>query len=404
MKETTPLIQKTTYIRRRFLFIHGLTFAYNLQTDALYFISADGFLVHIATAYGLPEDLKNHIDVLKQHIHEMNYPWQQATIAFFIAGTAVLFIATQLSIPSKIKQLFWGGINEDESCVKKILNVTFSTMSGLWKAVVSFTSLWALLASIPIIGFWPGFSVALLALPGNFFAQVINFLPHNSRLGHCNLLERLRKIVSAYLAAGYALSNMGLYWNTLDQGPMRMGWMVKRLSQLSFLPLGMFYYGAHVPLCLVFGGATFMSYHSRIHNLLSQPGESSAGMSLPQITPPNSTISYSIHDRLTTTGTLAAFYKVIVTIFAFLGIMAFVLDFKTIGWPQALIFLLTALLQVGNFPAQLTFYSRTDQELREKNIQPGHNWAKLFRCFNTNRLKSILSINSSEKKTCCLPC
>jgi hypothetical protein len=321
---------------RQRILCEALGLSYNLETVATYWISADNF--------------PKHMGWLKQPISNFSPLGTIAPFILFCVAEVFLFATNQRKIPIKIAKLLGHKHLEqyqDVCCSATWVNAE-TNIGAAWKAVVSTTSFWALandiLQAVPFIAEVDGLSLGLSAglafilLWPNFASQYVNFSDASSKLQSC----QYPKLLASFGGIGYGLCNGALYFNTFDK--VFNPWLGSNLSELDspakiilFVINAIFssHFTVKTSRCyskLIFQQLTLQDLFYR--DTMSQTSDSPVT---------------SLQDHLSTSGHIAAIWKVVVTSLSLINISS-ELGSSTAG------FVLAGLFLVGNYLAQKNFF------------------------------------------------
>lgn len=396
------------------IFIRVCVLSYNFGAVANYFVSANGFLKHIVGARDIPSFFADHKDEFDHNITDLNAKdWQIPLLVIYIYFSMVLFVTHELTIPKRLYHLYGKHESENQSLKRTsskdieleekgnydegqqvsaedsnknssgfIKNMTFvlSMKSAFWKTFVQGTSLLALLAMIPLFegAFWLVLGLSILFSLGTFMAQASNFIKQiQEDWGWCASQSQsqsqsqssspFRKAFAVFCTSGYVLTNVGLYFNTINQGPERNGWLSEPLTQLPQKGLLGFFLAIQILFVSFFGVQTGKYYFDHIDAVLggtaSPPSSPASGVAEAM------NVGQLLSDkRVTYGGIFAAGYKTFSNFLSLAFFARLLMDVApaTVGY----VFLgLLAVSQVFNFYAQLAFYSYDKPEANDCNTQ-----------------------------------
>ena len=396
---------KKQYSGKNALGLQALGFCSTIQYVALYWTSADGFPKHLAAAKQLPPILSDQIVTLRESLYTFNYPWQKATFAGIVYGCFFVAIGNQISMPARLAGLFGYDIKKNRKKVIDGLIVFITSQNGTFRALVSGASFLALLSVY--INFWPALYVTAFFFPGNILSQFVNYIePFFQKLGCCALPEFIIKGIAAYAALSKAVYDMALFFNTVDQGLWRMGVLPDRISQSPIVSLRYLGWGLHTPFNLMMGWETLKSYYRRIHKLLSQ-SQFGGNLDIQEEEPllsdeqPKEAVAqkeYSLYDRVSLKGSIAAIYRSSASSLSVLDIFSPIIDYAKLGVIPLLMYVLALFLLIVNFPAQLSFFRYTNEDLTRMKIEPGRGWCA--RLFGSQKIENLNKPSNQSLSKC----
>ena len=372
-------------------------FAYNVQTCSAYFVSADGFFPHLAQAKHLPSWIHQHSTWMTTHLHDLETP---ATTSLFILTTLViacLAIANQLKMPERNDQLFkWlrhsptssgtklgihsevdGSYQQSPAPPQRRSPRSFNHNCSLlktgcdWTAIIGKTIIQtsSLCSFLATFNFTLAMTLSSIVFVGNFMSQVVNFKEHDNKLNPEQSSWIISKLshedpqwCSRFFAICYALGNMGLYFNTVDQGPQRLGWTTNKIMDLEHQNVRITLISLHVIFSLIFTALTYINYRRKIYKTLQAKTQ-------PLLDNPTSdNTQHPIITKLSILGCVAVFYKAFATFFSMLKIIDLLQPLQAQN-NSALAgsYICVIALTLFSIPTQATFYSKTDAVLSRES-------------------------------------
>lgn len=329
--------------------LHLLALSYNVNTVLLYFSSADNFPFHM----GFTKDKLTHL-------HES---WVDVPIVGILFFSSILFLTNQSSFPKRLAALFGenAGSEEVQSRIKKIYFHLTSALSALYKSGITSTSFLALLNQF--IGLYGGAAATAALLPGNFAAQFsILFEPYlkKARIDPSRKFQLVAaQLFAHYSSFAYAIANGALYFNAADLIPSELGLLSERII-FEKTPLSYVLLVANILFSLQFTYATYRSFSVRVRNLFHL-AEAEAAPLLGGV----EEMPLTFKERLTLRGTVAAFWKAMVTSLSMVALLSSY-DMPVLGY------ILAALMLVGNYLSQLTLSAPA----RRVSVSP--SWCSFF--------------------------
>jgi hypothetical protein len=375
---TSPTFHQTT------------TLFYNLMTVALYFNSIDEFPQHAQNENG-SHWLGGRIS------KEMGgNSGLQTAFAWLLLFCLALLYSNQITFPKRVKKLLSFEPDEpDQNTSKRKTLIFFALISAIFKALTTSSSLYALLVNIisdasnNTTGFYGGITLTAACLPGNFFAQFSVFLEyfHNDKS-----IKKGAHILSHYFALSYAISNAALYFNAYDAAPSHIGWTDHRLTTPKttgdYIALA-----TGILLSLIFLASTWARFYERIYKLIG-PGRCSKNNEKNYLLINESEsernlfefqdIKWSDKCNLSTlhggAGTIAAFWKSIVTSGSILGILASNTPWKENKNIEISCLTLISIMSIFGFFPQLSLYARSNEKIINEKIKSAKQTESSYCC------------------------
>lgn len=401
---------------RQWLVSQGSAFVFNVATCAIYLVTADDMFHQLARVESAPRYIVNQRSWMMGNVSDFSVPWHVYLFATYLVLTGVFCVTNQFSMPHRIEDLLgWQEEQSHDATWKQIASV----FSATWKTVVSNMSLWTVVATnSPWQGFYLGLALVVLAVPGNVFGQLSNFMGGSAKICRsARFSERTIKMIAGFCAASYVLSGSALYFDSFNRSLHKLNWIDKDLTELEGVSFWL------VMVCqvvgnLIFSGMTYLSYYPRFKKMLEpeqqnslqvalinpQEPQASAllqetevvsedqrhdeGMSTVAISVPNpieTEVSYHFGDRFGPLEFFAANYKVGSTYLSTLVMIDMVYKLDRLKLAQGICVALITMIQLCNYFSQQTFYAETTQQLRARGARPGENglylaWTRFSVC------------------------
>lgn len=395
---TSPDNPEVSLTGFQWFFTQGAAFVYNVANCAIYLVSADDMMHQVAKVSSAPEFIVHQRGWMMGNISDFSEPWHRGVFGAYLFFTASFAVTNQFSMPNRISGLLGWQAEKSHGAGWKQAASIFST---IWKTIVSNMSLLSVVANIEWLGFNVGLAMFVLAIPGNIFGQLSNFLGSSAKLcGQRKLPKMSIKAVAGFCAFSYMLSGIALYFDSINRSLHKLHWMEKDLTSLE----GAAFWLTLIPHLLLNGNfslLTCIGYYPRFEEMLTLSNEvdatsentrdlssdastASSDVEVNQAVESTSVVvsdedsaeesllpNYHFADKFGPLDALAAFYKTASTYFSILAMINMAVD---ISHPDVVIgggITVIGLFQFCNYLSQQTFYAQSPKALSEKKVLPG---------------------------------